>query len=43
MLFYGGIAGGVLLVGLSGNRSNANLMAYLFGSLLDHLRPATSS
>jgi zinc transport system permease protein len=34
LLFYGGIAGGVLLVGLSGNRSNANLMQYLFGSLL---------
>jgi zinc transport system permease protein len=33
LLFYGGIAGGVMLVGLSGNRSNANLMAYLFGSL----------
>ncbi|GAA3773035.1 metal ABC transporter permease [Plantactinospora mayteni] len=33
MLFYGGIAGGVMLVGLSGSRSNANLMAYLFGSL----------
>jgi len=33
LLFYGGIAGGVMLVGLSGSRSNANLMAYLFGSL----------
>jgi len=33
LLFYGGIAGGVMLVGLSSNRSNANLMAYLFGSL----------
>jgi zinc transport system permease protein len=33
LLFYGGIAGGVMLVGLSNNRSNANLMAYLFGSL----------
>ncbi|MEV1288831.1 metal ABC transporter permease [Micromonospora sp. NPDC049679] len=33
LLFYGGIAGGVMLVGLSANRSNANLMAYLFGSL----------
>ncbi|MEJ3746580.1 metal ABC transporter permease [Actinomycetes bacterium KLBMP 9797] len=33
LLFYGGIAGGVVLVGLSNNRSNANLMAYLFGSL----------
>lgn len=33
LLFYGGIAGGVVLVGLSGSRSNANLMAYLFGSL----------
>src|SRR5919197_1480008 len=25
LLFYGGIAGGVLLVGLAGNKSNANL------------------
>ncbi|MCW3816757.1 metal ABC transporter permease [Micromonospora sp. DR5-3] len=32
LLFYGGIAGGVLLVGLS-NASNASLNAYLFGSL----------
>ncbi|MEV0898413.1 metal ABC transporter permease [Actinoplanes sp. NPDC049802] len=34
MLFYGGIAGGVLLVGLSDNAGNSNLMQYLFGSLL---------
>jgi zinc transport system permease protein len=34
MLFYGGIAGGVMLVGLSKNSSNANLMSYLFGSLI---------
>ena len=33
MLFYGGIAGGVLLIGLSPGGSNANLVAYLFGSL----------
>ncbi|MGH3664005.1 MAG: metal ABC transporter permease [Micromonosporaceae bacterium] len=33
LLFYGGIAGGVLLVGLS-DASNANLLSYLFGSLL---------
>jgi zinc transport system permease protein len=33
LLFYGGIAGGVLLVGLSDGSSNANLMQYLFGSL----------
>jgi zinc transport system permease protein len=33
LLFYGGIAGGVMLVGLSNNSSNSNLMAYLFGSL----------
>jgi zinc transport system permease protein len=33
VLFYGGIAGGVMLVGLSADRSNANLMAYLFGAL----------
>jgi zinc transport system permease protein len=32
LLFYGGIAGGVLLVGLSG-RGTASLMTYLFGSL----------
>jgi zinc transport system permease protein len=32
LLFYGGIAGGVMLVGLSGATS-ANLNAYLFGSL----------
>lgn len=34
ILFYGGIAGGVFLVGLSADRTNANLMAYLFGSPL---------
>jgi len=34
LLFYGGISGGVFLVGLSGSRTNANLMAYLFGSPL---------
>ena len=34
LLFYGGIAGGVVLVGLSGNSSNANLIQYLFGSLI---------
>jgi zinc transport system permease protein len=33
LLFYGGIAGGVVLVGLSPNSSNANLVQYLFGSL----------
>ncbi|MEU4694957.1 metal ABC transporter permease [Actinoplanes sp. NPDC023714] len=33
LLFYGGIAGGVVLVGLSDN-GNSNLMQYLFGSLL---------
>ncbi|GAA2528525.1 metal ABC transporter permease [Pilimelia columellifera] len=33
VLFYGGIAGGVVLVGLSDDRSNANLTSYLFGSL----------
>ncbi|GAB3158784.1 metal ABC transporter permease [Micromonospora sonneratiae] len=33
ILFYGGIAGGVVLVGLSSNRSNAALMSYLFGAL----------
>ena len=33
VLFYGGIAGGVMLVGLADNRSNASLMSYLFGAL----------
>ena len=32
LLFYGGIAGGVLLISLAGG-TNANLMAYLFGSI----------
>jgi zinc transport system permease protein len=34
MLFYGGIAGGVLLISLSPQGSNANLVSYLFGSLV---------
>ncbi|HET9519217.1 MAG TPA: metal ABC transporter permease, partial [Actinoplanes sp.] len=34
LLFYGGIAGGVMLVGLSDKASNTSLMQYLFGSLL---------
>ncbi|MFF5566455.1 metal ABC transporter permease [Streptomyces sp. NPDC012623] len=33
MLFYGGMAGGVLLINLAPNGSNANLSTYLFGSL----------
>lgn len=33
LMFYGGIAGGVLLIGLSPGGSNVNLLAYLFGSL----------
>ena len=33
LLFYGGLAGGVLLIGLAPGGSNANLLAYLFGSL----------
>jgi zinc transport system permease protein len=33
LLFYGGIAGGVVLVGLSTDGTNASLMQYLFGSL----------
>lgn len=33
MLFYGGMAGGVLLINLSDTGSNANLNSYLFGSL----------
>jgi zinc transport system permease protein len=32
IMFYGGIAGGVLLMGLAGG-SSGNLMAYLFGSI----------
>ena len=32
MMFYGGIAGGVLVIGLAGG-TNANLMGYLFGSI----------
>jgi zinc transport system permease protein len=34
MMFYGGIAGGVLLIGIASGASNANLQSYLFGSLL---------
>jgi zinc transport system permease protein len=34
LLFYGGISGGVFLVGLSPGTTNANLMTYLFGSPL---------
>ncbi|MBJ7903597.1 metal ABC transporter permease [Streptomyces sp. NPDC004549] len=33
MLFYGGMAGGVMLVNLAPGGSNANLTSYLFGSL----------
>lgn len=33
MLFYGGMAGGVMLINLSDTGSNANLTSYLFGSL----------
>jgi zinc transport system permease protein len=33
LLFYGGIAGGVVLVGLSPDATSANLVQYLFGSL----------
>ncbi|MFD5427558.1 metal ABC transporter permease [Streptomyces sp. NPDC127084] len=33
MLFYGGMAGGVMLMNLSDTGSNANLTSYLFGSL----------
>jgi zinc transport system permease protein len=34
LLFYGGISGGVFLVSLSSGKTNANLMAYLFGTPL---------
>lgn len=33
LLFYGGIAGGVLLISLAPAGGNANLLSYLFGSL----------
>ncbi|MFJ8647314.1 metal ABC transporter permease [Streptomyces sp. NPDC093546] len=33
LLFYGGMAGGVMLINLSPTGSNANLVSYLFGSL----------
>lgn len=33
MMFYGGIAGGVLLIGLSDTGSSSSLLSYLFGSL----------
>ncbi|MFE0647972.1 metal ABC transporter permease [Streptomyces sp. NPDC059534] len=33
LLFYGGMAGGVMLTSLSTTGSNANLQSYLFGSL----------
>ena len=33
LMFYGGIAGGVLLIGLAPGGTNATLLAYLFGSL----------
>ncbi len=34
LMFYGGIAGGVLLMGLAPSGTNANLLSYLFGSLV---------
>jgi zinc transport system permease protein len=34
ILFYGGIAGGVVLISLSDQGTNATLVSYLFGSLL---------
>ncbi|MDJ1130464.1 metal ABC transporter permease [Streptomyces iconiensis] len=33
MLFYGGMAGGVMIINLAPNGSNANLTTYLFGSV----------
>ncbi|MDA8372214.1 MAG: metal ABC transporter permease [Nocardiopsaceae bacterium] len=33
LLFYGGIAGGVLLIGLAPGENTASLMSYLFGSV----------
>jgi zinc transport system permease protein len=38
LLFYGGISGGVFLVALSAGKTNANLIAYLFGSPLTMAR-----
>jgi zinc transport system permease protein len=38
LLFYGGLAGGVVLVELSADSGSANLMSYLFGSLLSTSR-----
>jgi zinc transport system permease protein len=34
MLFYGGMSGGVMIIYLAPNGSNANLTTYLFGSIL---------
>jgi zinc transport system permease protein len=33
LLFYGGMAGGVMIINLSPDGSNANLLTYLFGSI----------
>lgn len=33
VIFYGGIAGGVVLISLSGNQTPVNLTAYLFGAI----------
>jgi zinc transport system permease protein len=33
LFFYGGIGGGVLLIGLAPRGTNANLLSYLFGSI----------
>lgn len=33
LLFYGGMAGGVMIINLAPNGSNANLVTYLFGSI----------
>lgn len=34
LLFYGGIAGGVLLIGLASGGTNTTLLSYLFGSIV---------
>ncbi|WP_326690473.1 MULTISPECIES: metal ABC transporter permease [unclassified Streptomyces] len=39
MLFYGGMAGGVMIINLSPNGSNANLTTYLFGSITTVSQP----
>ncbi|MCT2590353.1 metal ABC transporter permease [Streptomyces sp. N2-109] len=39
LLFYGGMAGGVMIINLAPNGSNANLVTYLFGSITTVSQP----